>query len=156
MGSNAILCPLVHFFGADLEFDGAPVRPHYGRVQRLVEVELRRGNVVLEPARDGVPPRVNRPQYRVAIAHRIDENPDSDKVINLVELSASHDHLLVNGIKLFRPACDLSADLRSLQVLSDCVDYLLHELFALRCALFDETFDLDVQLGIKDSEREVF
>ena len=48
---DAVLRPPVHGVGADLHLHGLAVRAHDRRVQRLVHVELRHRDEVLEPAR---------------------------------------------------------------------------------------------------------
>ena len=47
---DAELGPPVHLLGADLHLDRLALGPDHRRVQRLVEVELGHGDVVLEPA----------------------------------------------------------------------------------------------------------
>ena len=134
MRGDAELGALVHLVGADLDLDRAPLRPDHRRVQRLVQVELRRRDVVLEAAGDRVPAGVDRAEHRVAVADVVDEHPDADQVVDLVELATAHDHLLVDRVVLLRPADDLALDLRRLEVVVDRVDDLLHELLALRGA----------------------
>ena len=55
---HAVLSPAVHAEGADLHLDRLALRADHRRVQRLVHVELRHRDVVLEPAEDRVPARV--------------------------------------------------------------------------------------------------
>ena len=132
-----------------------PCGPMHRGVQRLVEVELRGRDVVLEPAGHRGPARVDRAEHGVAVAHRVHEHPDADEVVDLVEVAAAHDHLLVDRVVLLRPADDPAADLRGLQVVVDEVDDVLHELLALRRALLHEALDLGVELRVEHGEREV-
>ena len=71
MRGDAVLGLLVHLVGADLDLDGAAARADDGRVQRLVEVELRRRDVVLESTRERIPARVDGPEDGVAVAERL-------------------------------------------------------------------------------------
>ncbi len=147
---------LVHLVRADLDLDGTALRPDHRRVQRLVQVELRRRDVVLEATRDRVPAGVDRAEHGVAVADVVDEHPDADEVVDLGELATANHHLLVDRVVLLRSADDLALDLARLEVVVDRVDDLLHELFALRGAVAHETLDLDVELRVEHGEREVF
>ena len=49
MGGHPVLGPGVHFDGAYLELHLLALRTHDSGVERLVEVELGHGHVVLEP-----------------------------------------------------------------------------------------------------------
>ena len=116
---DAVLGPAVHRVGADLDLDRLATGADDRRVQRLVHVELRHRDVVLEPPRHRVPPGVQRPQRRVAVAHRLDEHPHRDEVVDLLEVAAAHDHLLVDGVVVLGPAGDRGLDLGRAQVGAD-------------------------------------
>ena len=153
---HAELGLLVHFVRADLDLDRATARTDDRGVERLVEVELRGGDVILEPTGQRRPASVDGAQDRIAVADAPDEDADADEVVDVVELTAPHDHLLVHGVELLGAAHHASANAQCAQVLVDRVDDVLDVLFALRGALLDETFDLDVELGVQNREREVF
>ena len=112
---DAVLGAAVHLARADLELDRAALRTHHRRVQRLVEVELGHGDVVLEPALHRTPQRVDRAQRAVAVLHRVDDHPHADEVVDLVELLAPHDHLLVDRPVVLRPAGHLGVDVQLLE-----------------------------------------
>ena len=149
---DAELGAVVHVVGADLDLDRAALRSDDRGVQRLVQVELRRRDVVLEPPGDRVPARVDRAEHGVAVADVVDEHPDADQVVDLGELATAGDHLLVDRVVLLRPADDLALDLAGLEVLVHGVDDLLHELLALRRAVLDQALDLDVELRVQHRE----
>ncbi len=146
---------LVHLVRADLDLDRTPLRADHGGVQGLIQVELRGGDVVLEPSRDRIPARVDRAEDRVAVADVVDEDADADQVVDVAELAAAHDHLLVDRVVLLRPTDHLTLDAALAQILRDRVDHLLHELLALRRALAHHALDLDVELGVQDREAEI-
>ena len=52
---HAVLGHAVHLVGADLDLHRFATRPHDSRVQRLIEVELGDGDVVLEASAHGGP-----------------------------------------------------------------------------------------------------
>ena len=87
VGGDAVLGPLVHLLGADLHLERLALGPHHRRVQRLVEVELGHGDVVLEPPLHRLPRGVDGAQRGVAVLHRLDDDPDADEVEDLVEVA---------------------------------------------------------------------
>ncbi len=133
---DAELGALVHLLGADLDLDRLALRPDDRRVQRLVEVELRRGDVVLEAAGDRRPARMDRAEHRVAVAHGARRAPGcrpgrrSRRSRGRARSSSGRSSSTASG----RPA-DRALDLRRLEVVVDGVDDALHELLALRRAL---------------------
>ena len=110
VGGDARLGPLVHLPGADLHLEGLALGPHHRRVQRLVEVELGHGDVVLEPALHRLPRGVDGAQGGVAVLVAADDHPDADQVVDVVELPVLDDHLLVDAPVVLRPADDLGVD----------------------------------------------
>ncbi len=110
MGGDPVLGPTVHLLGADLDLEGLDPRTDDGRVQRLVEVELRGVDVVLEPALHRRPEGVHRPERRPAVLLGGHDHPDRHEVVDLVELLAPHDHLLVDAPEVLRPPGDLRLD----------------------------------------------
>ena len=100
----------VHLLGADLHLDRLARRPDDRGVQRLVEVELGHRDVVLEPALDRLPHRVDRAERGVAVLHRLDDDAHADEVLHVVELLAARDHLLVDRPVVLRAALDLGLD----------------------------------------------
>ena len=113
---DAELGGAVHRVGADLHLDRLAGRADDRRVQRLVHVELRHRDVVLEPARHRLPVRVDDAERRVAVADRVDQDAHADQVVDVVEVATPHDHLLVDRVEVLRPAGDLRLDLRGLEV----------------------------------------
>ena len=150
------LCPLVHFGRSDLQLDRLTRGADDRRVKRLVEVEFRGGDVVLEPPRNRSPPCVDRPEHGIAVAYRVHEDPNPDEVVDLVEFTTPHNHLLVDRVVLLGTTGHAALDFQGLEVILDRVDDLLHETLTLRRALADKALDLDIEFRIQHSEREVF
>ena len=78
MGGHAVLGPLVHGVGADLQLHRLAARPDHSRVQRLVHVELRLGDPVLEAPGYRVPAGVQDAEHGIAVADALDENSDAE------------------------------------------------------------------------------
>ena len=87
---------------ADLHLHGLAGRADHGRVQRLVHVELRHRDVVLEPAGERVPAVVQHAEDAVAVRVGVDEDADADEVVDVGELAAAVDHLLVDRVVVLR------------------------------------------------------
>ncbi len=98
--------------GPDLELDRLALRADDRRVQRLVEVELGHRDVVLEPPLNRPPQRVDRTERAVAVLDRLDDHAHSDEIMDLRELLAPHDHLLVDRPVVLRAATHLGVDVQ--------------------------------------------
>ncbi len=155
VGGDALLGPAVHLPRADLHLDRLALRPDHRRVQRLVEVELGHGDVVLEPALDRLPRGVDRPQRRVAVLHRLDDDPHAHQVEDVVELAALHDHLLVDRVEVLRPPGDLGGDAQLGQALAHLLEHLGEVDVALGRADRRHVVDLGVPLGVQGGEGQI-
>ena len=134
---------------------GLPAGPDDRRVQRLVEVELGHRDVVLEPALHRLPHRVDRAERGVAVLHRLDDDADADEVLDLVELLALHDHLLVDRPVVLRPAADVGVDVQLGEPGAQLGEHGLEVLLALGRLRGDQLLDLGVALRVQHREREV-
>ncbi len=101
---DAVLGDALHLVGADLNLDALAAGADDRRVERLVHVGLRQGNVILEPAGDGCPARVDDAERRVAIGHRLDDHAERDDVVDLLVVAVLRLHLAVDGVKVLRSA----------------------------------------------------
>ena len=97
----------VHFDSALLKLDLFALRTHNSGMERLVEVELRHGHIILEPALHRLPCGVNGPQRGVAVTNAFNDEPDSNQVVNLVKGPTPHNHLLVDAPQLLGSTIDL-------------------------------------------------
>ena len=112
VSGDAALGAVVHLPRADLHLHGLAAGHDHRRVQRLVEVELRHRDVVLEAPDDGAPGAVDRAERGVAVLDRLDDDAYGEKVEDLVELAALHDHLLVDAPQVLAPPTDLGLDVQ--------------------------------------------
>ena len=152
---DAVVGGAVHVVRADLQLDRLAVRADHRRVQRLVHVELRHRHEVLEAAGQRLPVGVHDAQRRVAVAHRVDQDPDADEVPDVGEVAAADDHLLVDRVVVLGPAGDDGLDLRGLELLADRRGDLGQVGVPRRRALGDQPHDLVVALRVQRREREV-
>ncbi len=145
----------MHRERADLQLDRLALGPDDRRVQRLVHVELGHRDVVLEPPGHGVPSRVHAAQHGVAVADRVDEDADADQVVDVGEVAAAQDHLLVDRVVVLGPAGHRRADLGAAQVAGHVVDHGAEVLVTAGRTVGDQPHDLVVDLGVERREREV-
>ena len=110
--------------GSDLQFDRFALRTDDSRVERLVHVELRHGDEVLEPPGNRTPPRVDDSQCAVAVTNVVDEDPHSHQVVNISEVPTAHNHLLVDGVIVLGSACHTRFHLGLTQIR---IDFIEHE-----------------------------
>ena len=155
MCSDAQLRRLVHVVGANLHFHHFAFRPDDSRMQRLIHVELRHRDEVLEATRHRAPLSVDRSQDRVALANAVDKDTDPDQVIDVVEVATAHDHLLIHRVVVLRTAGDRGLNAARFQLGFDIADYFCQVLVAGRCPLPNQTHDLLIHLRIQRGERQV-
>ncbi|CVM75995.1 Uncharacterised protein [Streptococcus pneumoniae] len=152
---DAVLGLAVHLLRADLDLHRLAARHHHRGVQGAVHVELRDRDVVLEPARDRVPARVDDAEHGVAVTHGVHEHPDAREVVDVVEVLPARHHLLVDRVVVLRPSGDGRPDPVLAQVLLDHGAQRRDVLLPLRVALPHEAHDLRVHLGLEGGEGEV-
>ena len=156
VGRYAVFGATVHGVGADLDLDGLALRPDDRRVQRLIHVELRHRDVVLEPAGNRVPLGMHRAECGIAVANVLDEDPHRDEVEDLLELALARHHLLIDRPIVLGSPGDCRLDARRLEHLGDLGPDRIEVFLASRCVGADELDDVVVALGIQSGEREVF
>ena len=151
---NAELRYLVHRKRADLDLERIAAR-HDRRVQRLVAVRLRHGDVVLEAARNRLPHRVDDAEHAVAVLDRVDEHADGREVVNLAEVLVVALHLLVDAVEVLRAAADICLDIRLRELLLDLLDGRIDEALALLALLLDILDEIVVDLRLEIAQAEV-
>src|SRR6185312_1378221 len=96
VGRDAVLRRLVHVPGADLHLERLALGAHDGGVQRLVYAEPRLGDVVLEPSGDRLPQRMHNAHRGIAVADLVTLDAYTDQIVDVVEVTALDDHLLID------------------------------------------------------------
>ena len=153
--SDAVLRRAVHVTGADLHLQRLALRPDDRGVQGLVHPEPGLGDVVLEPPGHGLPQRVHHPDGRVAVADGVAQDPDADQVVDVVEVAALDDHLLVDRPVVLGPSLDRRTDLHGVQRRADVGADLGQIGVPRRGAIGHQPDDLVVALGMQDGEGQI-
>ena len=146
---------LVHFAGPDLELHLLGLGADNRGVQGLVEIELGHGHVVLEPTLHWLPGGVDSAQGAVAVAHVVDDHPDADQVVDLVEGPALDDHLLVDAPQVLGAAMDVAGDSDFGQQALHFGDDLGEVEVPLRSPVLDHLGDLAVPLRVEGGQGQV-
>jgi hypothetical protein len=152
---DAVLCRAVHVAGPDLYLQPFTFGSHHCGVQRLVDAETGLGDVILEPSGHRLPQRMHNAHSGIAIADLVAKNAHADEVVNIVEVAAFDDHLLVDRPVVLRTAFDHRIDLRRAQRRDDLGSYLRQVRVARGSAVGNQPHDLFVALGVQDRERQI-
>ena len=154
MRSNTELGYLVHRLCADLDLKWITVR-HDGGVQGLIAIRLRHGDVVLEPAGNRLPHRVDDPEYAVTVLNGGDKDAHRREIVDLTHALVVALHLAVDAVEMLRTAFDLRLNACCLQFLVDLPNRLTYELLPLLPLMFDLLDERIVCLGFEVAQTEI-
>ena len=155
MGRDSVFGRLMHLLRPDLDLKGLPGGPHQRRMKGLVHIHLGHGDVILEPARNRRIHLVDHAQRRIAVLHRIHDDPHGKQIIDLIQRLILEHHFFVNAEKMLDPPIDLRMNVGIFHMLGNLCHDLLHELFPL-CLPFIEVADqLSVHLRLGILQRQV-
>src|SRR5882724_4602470 len=152
---DPLLGDAVHLAGPDLDLDGVALGPDDRRVQRLVHVDLRHRDEILEAPRHRLPQRVDDAEGAVAVAHRGRDDTDGRQIVDLVELTALIVHLLPDRVEVLGPAPDLRVDPDLGELPLEDRDHLVDVRLALEAALGDALLEVDVVARVERAEGQV-
>ena len=145
----------MHFPGADLDFDGLVSGPIHGGVQRAVVVGLRLGDVVLDAVVEGNPQGVHGPQGAIALLDAVDDDPDRQQIVDLLDRAAGTLHLAMDAVEVLGAPLDPGVDPQDQKLLTDGLHRLDGGLLAAGLVLKDLGLQVGVLVGLGVAEREV-
>ena len=87
----------------------------------LVHIGLRHGDVVLEPARNGLIQFMDHTQGRIAVLHIVHQDPHCKEVVDLIQGLLLVHHLFIDAEEMLDPAHHLGLDPSLLHMLGDLV-----------------------------------
>ncbi len=160
MGGHAALGYLVHPFAADLYFDPTARIGDDRRMQRFVSVRLRNRYPIAHTVRIGRieigHDRVDTPALRLLLFPRaIDDDPDREQVVHLVEADAHPLHLAPDRVDRLGAALQVIPDALRPHLLLDRPDEASDELLALGGRLGDPFLDIGVIGRLEVLQRDV-
>ena len=97
MRGDAGLGDAVHVFGANLHFDGHAIGTEQSGVQRLITVDARNRDVVLEATRHRPVHTVHRAHGAITSINRVDDDAQSIHIDDLGQRRAFTLHLFVDA-----------------------------------------------------------
>ena len=112
MGCDTVFRRLVHLKGPDLDLEGLAVGADQRGVQRLVHVLLGHGDVILEPARNGLIHLMDHTQGCITVLHRVHQDPNSKQIVNLIQRLILVHHFFINTEKVLDSSVYLGLDAR--------------------------------------------
>jgi len=160
MGGHAALGYLVHPFAADLYFDPTARIGDDRRMQRFVSVRLRNRYPIAHTVRIGRieigHDRVDTPALRLLLfPGAIDDDPDREQVVHLVEADAHPLHLAPDRVDRLGAALQVIPDALRPHLLLDRPDEASDELLALGGRLGDPFLDIGVIGRLEVLQRDV-
>ena len=124
-------------------------------MQRLVHIGLRRGDIVLEPARNGVKQVVDVAEDVIAVGNIVHDHAERIKIVQLIDGLVLRAHLAVDGIGMLDAAIDRSVDADGGQPGRDLRLDGVHEAVGAVLVLFEIVDDLLIALRIEVLQRRV-
>ena len=156
MRRNTVLGDFVHLVSSDLYFENLTEIADNGSMQGLIQVGLRHGDIILEPAGHRFPHRMNYSQYRVTFLYVVHNDSDGYQIVNLIQSLVLGRHLFINRIEVFRAPFYIGFYARLFQLLRDDIGNhfnFAHTLFALQIQLRGKVF---IFFRIQILHRKVF
>ena len=145
----------VHLAGADLHFDGFPLRTEHRGVQRTVIVALGPGDVVVEFARHRHPQRMHHAERGVAGGHVLDQHAQRTQVVELADRHVLLLHLPPDAVDVLRPPGDFGGHAVRGQRVREFAAHFGDVAFAAAAVVVEQARDALVGLGFQRAKREV-
>ena len=126
--------------GSDLYLNTFPIGADNRRMKALIHVGFGDPDVILEFFGNGFPEGMNQSQCFITMGNRIQNNPESDNVINFFKCKVLADHFLVNAVIIFVTAQNFAIQMGLGHFLLEKCFYLLNILFLLPFFHVDKGF----------------
>src|SRR5262249_20342466 len=127
MSGHAFFSDAVHLLRADLHFKGLAAMDQR-RVQGLIQIWPRQGDVILEAAGNRLPNLVDYAEGRITVARAVRDDPNGEEVVNLIEASFLPGDFSMQGVQAFDAALDFRGDAVGDELLLDGVLHLVEKL----------------------------
>ena len=146
----------MHIIRTYLYLKRLPVKINYSRMERLIHITFRYGDIVLESFRNRLPYRMDRTQYSITIANIINEYTNRRQIVYLIERLVLLHHLAINAEEMFRSAVYLALDARTFELIAKHPNRLIYKSFAFFSFLLNIAYQLIIFLGFHISKTQVF
>ena len=155
VGGDTVFRRLVHLVSTDLDLKRLSVGPDQRRMKRLIHIGLRHGDIIFEPARNGLVHLVDNAQGAIAVFHRIHKDTHSKKVVDLIDGLVLIDHLFVYAEKMLDPSVYLGFDPGVVHVLFYLADDTVDEFFSFAFAEGDLVNQIIVNLRFQIFQGQI-
>ena len=159
MRGDAVFRQAVHLLRAYLDLHCAALRPHDRGVERLVQVLLGRGDVVVELPLNRTPNGVHDAQRGVAVGHGVRNYAERYEIVNLVEVPSKRLvplQLSKSGVEVLRPAQHQGVDTARGQSGGNGAACLFRVRFALHAFPVDKPRYRLIFTRVQEAKRLVF
>ena len=148
---------VVHIPRADLHLEGDALFADDGRVQRLIHIGFRGGNIILEPPGQRTEQIVHHAQTVVAVDHGVNDDAHGVNIIDFIERSrlALHEHFAVDAVNALDSAVDLGFDAALVNALDDALADIGQKLVALSALAGELFFNFMVTDRIQKADGEI-
>lgn len=109
-GGKTALGVFMHFFSANLKFDDALIRRDNGSMKRLVPILFRHGDVIFNSLVHWGVERMNNAEYEIAISDVANDNTNSDKIVDFVDILIILGEFFMKRINGFIATIDAKID----------------------------------------------
>ena len=154
VGRHPGLGGAVHLAGADLDFHHLALGGEDGGVERLVEVALGSGDVVLEALRGRDEQVVDHPERPVTVVAGVGDDAQAEQVVDRLEV-APRAHLVVDRVEVLGPPRDLGLDSGGAEAVPEPQAHAGQELLALLAPHLHAPGQVLVGAGIERFETQV-
>ena len=149
MGRDTVFRGLVHFIGPDLYLKGLSPRIDQGRMQGLVHIRLRHGDIILEPPGNRLVHLMDNTKHRVTVPYRLYQNPNCKQIVDLLDRLVLVQHLLINTEEMLDSAVDGKLDPGVFDMSADLLHDPLNVLFPLAFTDRDLIYQVVINLGLQ-------
>ena len=156
MRRNAVFRDAVHLVSSNLHFKGHAVFANDRRMQRLIHVRLRHGDIILEAVGHLLPECVHHAQYGIAVLHRIHQHTNGDQIKNLLKRLVLEHHLAVYAVKMLRPTVNFIVNVHLLELVAQSVDHRSDVFLAFGALHADLDNQVLISFRIKVAQAQIF
>ena len=152
---NAVFRDAVHLVGSNLHLKGHAIFANDRRMQRLIHVRLRHGDIILEAVGHLLPERVHHAQHGIAVLHRIHQHANGDQIKNLLKRLVLEHHLAVYAVKMLRPAVNFVVNVHLLELVAQGVDHRADVFLALGALHADLDNQVLISLRVEIAQAQI-
>ena len=152
---NPVFGNLVHLLSTDLDFN-RPFRTINRRMNRLITIGFRIGNIVFETSRHRTPELVDVSQHSINVTMRLHDTTNSNQIINLIKAFLLVTHLTKNRVDVFWTAINITDKPLFSCIGLNFIDNLVHKCLTLAAFFLHHVGNLIKFYLVKVTESRVF